>query len=431
MNNYEYLLSDISILKGVGKSLSNKFKRKNINTIFDLILSTPSKYIDRSIETKIKDLHIGKIQTVTILVEKYNFPRVRNLPNKVICSDDTGKLDCIFFNSYEGYIKKILPLKKLVTISGKIGFFKGRYQVTNPTHVNTDKNKIKKIHSTYSLTEGISHNIFSKTIVEALNNLPTINEWLSPEILKKFDNISWNEAITNIHNPKKEYDEKKCINRLIFDEILSTFLINSNIKKKFKRKKKLPKTIKFTLTNSVEKQIGFKLTIDQNNAIDEINNDISSNERMFRLLQGDVGTGKTIVALIAAQNVILNEYQVAFMAPTGILAKQHFNLYKKVFKDSTKVSLLTGKTEYKERKDILKNLENNNIKIIFGTHALFQKKIKFKKLGLIIVDEQHKFGVNQRKKLSEKGDENSDVLVMSATPIPRTMMMTLYGEKRN
>ena len=428
MNNYEYLLSDISILKGVGKSLSNKFKRKNINTIFDLILSTPSKYIDRSIETKIKDLHIGKIQTVTIMVEKYNFPRVRNLPNKVICSDDTGKLDCIFFNSYEGYIKKILPLNKLVTISGKIGFFKGRYQVTNPTHVNTDKNKIKKIHSNYSLTEGISHNVFSKTIVEALSNLPTINEWLSTEILKKFDNISWNEAITNIHNPKKEYDEKKCINRLIFDEILSTFLINSNIKKKFKRKKKLPKKIKFSLTNSVEKQIGFKLTIDQNNAINEINNDISSNQRMFRLLQGDVGTGKTIVALISAQNVILNDYQVAFMAPTEILAKQHFKLYKKVFKDSAKANLLTGKTEHKERKDILNNLENNNIKIIFGTHALFQKKIKFKKLGLIIVDEQHKFGVNQRKRLSEKGDANSDVLVMSATPIPRTMMMTLYGD---
>ena len=144
MNNYEYLLSDISILKGVGKSLASKFRRKNINTIFDLILSIPSKYIDRSLETKIKNLHIGKIQTITIKVEKYNFPRIRNLPNKVICSDDTGKLDCIFFNSYEGYIRKILPLGKLVTLSGKIGFFKGRYQITNPTHVSTDKNKIKR-----------------------------------------------------------------------------------------------------------------------------------------------------------------------------------------------------------------------------------------------------------------------------------------------
>ena len=239
MNNYEYLLSDISILKGVGKSLASKFRRKNINTIFDLILSTPSKYIDRSMETKIKDLHIGKIQTISVNVEKYNFPRIRNLPNKVICSDETGKLDCIFFNSYEGYIKKILPINKIVTLSGKINYFRGRYQITNPTHVSTDKNKIKKIHSTYNLTEGISDNMFNKTIEEALKKLPKVDEWLSSNILKNFDNVSWNDAIINLHNPKKENVNKKYINRLVFDEILSTFLINSNIRKNFKKKKKI------------------------------------------------------------------------------------------------------------------------------------------------------------------------------------------------
>ena len=147
---------------------------------------------------------------------------------------------------------------------------------------------------------------------------------------------------------------------------------------------------------------------------------------MFRLLQGDVGSGKTIVSLISAQNTIYNNYQVAFMAPTEILAKQHYNLFKKIFGDNSKVDFLTGKTEYKKRKNILNKLANNEIDIIFGTHALFQKKIKFKKLGLIVVDEQHKFGVNQRKRLSEKGDTNCDVLVMSATPIPRTMIMTIY-----
>ena len=428
MNNYEYLLSDISILKGVGKSLATKFRRKKINTIFDLILSSPLKYIDRSIETSINNLHIGKIQTITVVVEKYNFPRIRNLPNKVICSDETGKLDCIFFNSYEGYIKKILPLNKIVTISGKINFFRGRYQITNPTYVNTDKNKIKKIHSNYSLTEGISDNIFNKTISEALKNLPKMNEWLSNDILKKFNNTSWNEAVTNLHKPKSNVENKNYINRLIFDEILSTFLINSNIKKNFKRKKKFPKKINLDLIDFVEKNIGFKLTLDQNNAIKEINNDISSNERMFRLIQGDVGSGKTIVSLISAQNTIYNNYQVAFMAPTEILAKQHFNLFKKIFGANSKVDFLTGKTEYKKRKNILNKLANNEIDIIFGTHSLFQKKIKFKKLGLIVVDEQHKFGVNQRKRLSEKGDSNCDVLVMSATPIPRTMMMTLYGD---
>tara|TARA_Y100001970_G_scaffold260184_1_gene341996 strand:+ start:323 stop:2362 length:2040 start_codon:yes stop_codon:yes gene_type:complete len=428
MNNYEYLLSDISILRGIGKVLASKFRKKNINTIFDLVLSKPSNYVDRSIETKIKDLHIGKIQTVTISVNKYNFPRMRNLPNKVSCSDETGILECIFFNSYEGYIKKILPLNKLITISGKIGFFRGKYQIINPTHISTDKNKVKKIHTNYSLTEGITDSMYNKTINLALKNLPKLNEWLSNSVLKNFDNISWNDAIYDLHNPHKKSPNKKHINRLIFDEILSTFLINSNIKKNFKRKKKFPKKINLYLKNFVEKKIGFKLTIDQNNAVDEINKDISSNERMFRLLQGDVGSGKTIVSLISAQNVILNNYQVAFMAPTEILAKQHFVLFKKIFGNVSKIEFLTGKTENKKRKDILKKLENNEINIIFGTHSLFQKKIKFKNLGLIIVDEQHKFGVNQRKKLSEKGDSNCDVLVMSATPIPRTMMMTLYGD---
>ena len=236
MNNYEYLLSDITVLKGVGKSLATKFKRKNIYTIFDLILTTPSKYIDRSIETKIKNLHIGKIQTLTIFVEKYVFPRIRNLPNKVICSDDTGKLDCIFFNSHEGYIKKILPIKKKVTISGKISFFRGKYQITNPTHVSTDKNKIKKIHSSYNLTDGISDNLFNKVMNEAMNNLPKINEWLDKDLLKILGNISWNEAIINLHKPHISSNEKKFINRLIFDEILATFLINSNIRKNFKKK---------------------------------------------------------------------------------------------------------------------------------------------------------------------------------------------------
>ena len=428
MNNNEYLLSDISILKGVGKSLASKFKRKNIYTIFDLILSTPSNYIDRSIETKIKDLHVGKIHTLTVLVEKYNFPRIRNLPNKVICSDETGKLECIFFNSYEGYIKKILPINSLVTISGKISFFRGKYQITNPTHVSTDRDKVKKIHSTYRLTEGISDNIFNKTINEALKNLPKLDEWLSAEVLSNLDNISWNEAIENLHKPKKKLDEKKYINRLIFDEILSTFLINSNIRKNFKKKVKIQKKIYTNVNNFVEKKIGFNLTEDQQKAVKEINKDLSSKERMFRLLQGDVGSGKTVVSLISAHNVILNKCQVAFMAPTEILAKQHFNLFIKIFGKSIRADLLTGKTELKKRKQILLDLENNNIDIIFGTHALFQKKIKFNNLGLIIVDEQHKFGVNQRKKLSEKGGSNCDVLVMSATPIPRTMMMTLYGD---
>ncbi len=174
--------------------------------------------------------------------------------------------------------------------------------------------------------------------------------------------------------------------------------------------------------------MNFKLTNDQNKAIEVINKDLKSKQRMFRLIQGDVGSGKTIVSIIAALNTIKSGYQVSMMVPTEILARQHYNFINKNFADKCKIELLSSKTEHKNKKLILKNIENNNIDFIIGTHALFQKKIKYSNLGLIIIDEQHKFGVKQRKELSDKGGNNCDVLLMSATPIPRTMMMTIYGD---
>jgi ATP-dependent DNA helicase RecG len=170
------------------------------------------------------------------------------------------------------------------------------------------------------------------------------------------------------------------------------------------------------------------LTSDQEKTLNEINNDLQSNQKMFRLLQGDVGSGKTIVALCAAANTVKSGFQVAVMAPTEILARQHYNLAKEIFDKNLNLEILSSKSEYKEKKIIREKIENNQIDVIFGTHAIFQKKIIFKKLGLIIIDEQHKFGVNQRKKLSDKGGDNCDVLLMSATPIPRTLTMTIYGD---
>jgi ATP-dependent DNA helicase RecG len=175
-------------------------------------------------------------------------------------------------------------------------------------------------------------------------------------------------------------------------------------------------------------KLDFRLTTDQIKTLNEINYDLKSDRKMFRLLQGDVGSGKTIVALLAAHNAIKSGFQVAMMAPTEILAKQHYNLAKKIFEKKIKINVLSSKSQNKEKKSIINQLENNNIDIIFGTHAIFQKKIIFKNLGFIIIDEQHKFGVNQRKKLSDKGGDNCDVLLMSATPIPRTLTMTIYGD---
>ena len=428
-SNYEYLLSDLTKLKGVGTKTTALLKKKKINNIFDLLWKLPKSYTDRSHSVKIKDLKIGENQTITIIPQKYSFPRIRNLPNKVTCSDETGEIDCIFFNSYEGYVRKILPLGKEITVSGKIGFFRNKYQLTNPKYISEDSLLIKQKHNTYSLTEGISEKIYNKIINQIITNLPLLREWHSENILNKFGNVKWNEAIIELHKPENIGKYKKNFyQRLAFDEIFSTFLVNSEIRKKIKKIKKEGKSIDYRKQNNIIKNLKFSLTNDQKRTLEEINLDLSSTNKMFRLLQGDVGSGKTIVSLLAAFNTVNSGFQVAVMAPTEILARQHFNFAKKIFLNQMSVELISGKSDYKTKKEILKKLANNQIDIIFGTHAIFQKKVFFKNLGLIIIDEQHKFGVNQRKRLSDKGGNNCDVLLMTATPIPRTLTMTLYGD---
>jgi ATP-dependent DNA helicase RecG len=428
-SNYKYLLSDLTTLKGVGLKTTNLLKRKKINNIFDLLWKLPKSYTDRSFSSKIKDLRVGVEQTITIVPKKYSFPRVRNLPNRVLCTDETGEIDCVFFNSYEGYIRKILPLGREITVSGKIGYFRNKYQLTNPKYLSEDASLIKQKHNTYSLTEGISEKIYNKIINQIIEKLPILNEWHSKNILDKFDNISWNKAIIDLHNPENVGAYKKNFyQRLAFDEIFSTFLVNSEIRKKIKRIKKTNKIINIKKQNNIIKNLDFSLTKDQLKTLIEINKDLSSSNKMFRLLQGDVGSGKTIVSLLAAFNSVNSGFQVAMMAPTEILARQHYTLAKKIFSKEINIELISGKSEYRNKKKILDGLLNHKIDIIFGTHAIFQKKVNFKKLGLIIIDEQHKFGVNQRKKLSDKGGNDCDVLLMTATPIPRTLTMTMYGD---
>ena len=374
----------------------------------------PKSYTDRSKSTKIKNLKIGEVQTITLIPYKYNFPRIRNLPNKIFCKDETGEMDCIFFNSYEGYIKKILPLNKKVIVSGKVGQFRNRYQITNPKYISEDPSLIKHKHNKYSLTEGISEKNYNKIIKQILINLPILKEWHNDEILKNFDFISWNKSIVELHKPENIGKYKSNFyKRLAYDEILSTFLVHSQIRRNIKKIKKQKKIFDEKVQNKILDNLDFDLTNDQKKTLKEINFDLMSNQKMFRLLQGDVGSGKTIVSLCAAANVVNSGFQVAIMAPTEILAKQHYNLAKKIFDKNINLEILSSKSEHKEKKIILKKLNDGEINIIFGTHAIFQKKIIFNNLGLIIIDEQHKFGVNQRKKLSDKGGDDCDILLMS------------------
>ena len=431
MNNYEFLLQDLTKIKGVGKKTSQILKRKKINNLFDLLFRLPKSYTDRSQKLKIKELQIGKILTINVVVKKYNFPRIRNLPNTIKCEDSTGHLNIVFFNSKEGYIRKILPLNSLVIISGKINYYRKKYQITNPTYVVPIdmENYVNKIIPKYSLTEGLTEKVYRKLIEKVLKNITDLTEWHNEEILKKIGNVSWSESIIYIHKNKENDLNSKFYKRLAYDEILANLLVLSQVRKRVKKFKKKNKKFDDYLSKKIAKNFIFSLTANQAKIIEEINKDLKSNFKMFRLLQGDVGSGKTIVSLIAASNAIRSNCQVALMAPTEILAKQHYNLAKKIFKSTgVTIEFLTGKSDTKEKKLIQENLINGKIKFLIGTHALFQKNIFFSNLGLIIIDEQHKFGVKQRIELSNKGGRDCDILLMSATPIPRTLVLAIYGD---
>ena len=432
LKNKNFLFQKINTVKGIGPKLTKYLKIKNIEKISDLIWSLPYSFTDRSNIVTLDKLEIGKIATIKVKPTKYNFPRLRNLPNKIVCEDEVGKIDIVFFNSREGYIKKVLPLNNWVIISGKINFYKRKYQITNPEYITTlDKlNYVGQNIPKYSLTEGLNEKTYRKIVNTVINNLPEIDEWHGVEVLKKLNFKSWNESIKKIHYSEKDRDlTSKYYKRLAFDEIVSNLIILSKNRIKIKKTKKNRKIFNSFISNNIIKKLKFKLTSDQIKVIDEINLDLSSNQRMFRILQGDVGSGKTIISLITLANVIESGYQGSLMAPTDILAKQHYKLAKKLFeKTSVSVGFLSGKTEYKNRKNILDKLVKGEIDVLIGTHSLFQKKILFKNLGFVVIDEQHKFGVKQRMNFAEKGGKECDVLLMSATPIPRTMVLATYGD---
>ena len=434
INKKNFLFEDVSVIEGVGKKLSIYLKKKKIEKVNDLLWNLPYSFTDRSEIVTLNKLEVGKVFTIKVKVLKYNFPRMRNLPSKVFCKDEFGEIDLVFFNSREGYIRKILPLNEWIAVSGKVNFFRKKYQITNPTYVEkiNQIELVNKIVPKYSLTEGLSEKIYSKIIEKVFDKIPDIDEWHDKIFIKKMNFLNWKDSIKKLHNSKIQKDlNSNYLKRLAYDEIFANLLFHSNNRNKIKKVKKNKKIFKKIYSSKLISNLSYILTNGQKKIVKEIEIDLKSSQRMFRILQGDVGSGKTIVSIIAALDVIESGYQCGLMAPTTILAEQHFFLIKKLIEKTNlniNFSLLTGKTEPKERKEILHNLKNNKIKFLIGTHALFQKTINFSRLGLVIIDEQHKFGVQQRINFAKKGGSNCDVLLMSATPIPRTMMMSIYGD---
>ena len=431
INKNNFLFQEISTLKGVGKKLKKYLKNKKIEKIKDLLFDLPYEVIDRSKITELENLEIGKITTIRVVVDKYNFPRIRNLPNKVICSNKDKKINIVFFNSREGYIRKVLPINHEVVISGKVNYYKNQYQITNPTYIEpkNNKEKITKIFPKYSLTEGLKDKIYRNLISKVLEQINNFDDWHTETFLKRNRFNSFKKTLSNLHNPAIKTDvHSNDYRRLAYDEVFSNLISLLSTRKIIRVKKKVKK-IENKLESIILKNFPFELNEGQKKILKELESDIKSENRMFRLLQGDVGSGKTILALITAAKVVESNYQVAFMAPTEILSTQHFNLAKKLFNSTgVKIEIITGKTSAKDKKIIMSKLAKGDLNLIFGTHSLFQKKINFFNLGFIIIDEQHKFGVGQRLKLAKKGGNNSDLLLISATPIPRTMMLSFFGD---
>ena len=280
-------------------------------------------------------------------------------------------------------MRKLFPIDKWIIISGKINFFKNKYQITNPEYVTKIENKdyvIKNIPK-YSLTKGINEKKYRSISEQVINNIPTVEDWLSKDFIKRNNLISWNESIKNLHNSKDSKNiNSKSFRRIVFDELCANFLTLSKNRIRIK-KKKTPKKFNLIFSEIVQKKLSFELTNSQKRVLSDINSDLQSGKRMFRIIQGDVGSGKTIVSLLAIINTIKSGYQTALMSPTEILAKQHYDLTNLIFKGTNiKTEFLTGKTEYKKKKEILSKIANGKIDFLIGTHALFQKKLFLKNL---------------------------------------------------
>ncbi len=432
--NFNFFFNPVSKVKGIGPKIKKLFNEKKIDTNIDLIFNFPYGLIDRTHCPKLNNLEIGKISTIFVKVKKHNFPRIRRLPNTVQCYDETGEINIVFFNSRENYIKEILPINGEVIISGKVNFYKNKYQITNPDYVTSTNNeeKVTKIMPTYASLKGISNKTVNKIYENIIKDIPDVPEWHRDHIIKNNNWLSFKHSLVQLHNPKKIEDLDKnslAYERISFDEIFSNLLIFAQIKKKIANVYKKPKIFSSDLKLKLIKNLSFTLTKDQEAIIKEIDDSLKSNKKMIRLLQGDVGSGKTIISIITGLNVIAAGYQVALMCPTEILATQHLNLIKSLTKEQNiNVEILSSGINKKRQIEIKKEVLEGKINFLIGTHSLFQETVSFSNLGLIIIDEQHKFGVKQRISLSDKGGENCDVLLMSATPIPRTLILSTYGD---
>ncbi|WP_370153222.1 ATP-dependent DNA helicase RecG [Ferrovibrio sp.] len=427
----------ITSLKGCGPRLAPLVEKLAGGRVQDLWWHLPAGLIDRRYRPSIAAAEPGRIATITLTIDRHQPPRTARLPYRITGHDDSGELTLVFFNGREDFLKRTLPEGEIRVVSGTVELFDGRPQMTHPDRIGTleESEQLATVEPVYPLTAGLAPRTLAKIIDGALAKAPDLPEWLDPAYLKQQGWPGWHAALLAAHRPETAADLEPAMparQRLAFDELLANQLALLLVRRRLKRLTGRPLQGDGRLRDQLEKLLPWPLTNAQRQANAEIAGDMASDRRMLRLLQGDVGSGKTMVALNAMLACVEAGAQAALMAPTEILARQHADtLAPYCEKLGLRIALLTGRDKGKARAALLERLAAGGIDILVGTHALFQDDVAFHDLALAVIDEQHRFGVSQRLGLAAKGQRDKggvDVLVMTATPIPRTLSLTAYGD---
>ena len=429
------IFRSLRTLDGVGPKSATLFEKLlGGEKIIDLLRHKPVDCIHRGDVKPLSEINKEGIATTQVTITSHSPAKRRGAPYRISAKGDDGQvMDIVYFNAPGQWLKDTYPIDKDIIISGKIEFYNDKIQMLHPDYAvpPEKKNEIKAFEPIYPMTGGLIPKLLHKAIIGGIKHLPTLPEWIDPSMIKKHEWDGWHKSMCALHNPqssKETLSDSVIRTRLAYDEALARQLAMQLVRLTFKKKKGIPFTNAPDLRQKLLDALPFELTGAQSRSLSEIDDDMASPTRMLRLLQGDVGSGKTVVAMGTMLNCINDGFQSAMMAPTEILARQHAQTLQPLC-DTIGVTMitLTGRDKGKDRATILEKIENGDAQIIIGTHAIFQDTVNFKNLGCVVIDEQHRFGVHQRLSLSDKGVA-PDVLVMTATPIPRTLTLSLFGD---
>lgn len=427
------LFCSLDALNGVGQRYMKLISGLCGNKVLDLLWHLPSNIIDRRCRIPLSQAQNGQLWTGKVRVIEHAPPKTKKHPYRIVVEDATEQLILTFFKTYGDSLTKQFPVGEERIISGKIEIFNGMLQMAHPEYVvnAATPEQMPQIETVYPLTAGVTNKMLNKLMMQAMQNVPQLPEWLDEHLLKNQQWPDFRTALWQVHHPQNIADlqpQSLARRRLAYDELLANQLSLAIVRGRLKKQQGRVLQGNGLLKQNLLNILPFNLTNAQKRVVAEIESDMFAPYKMSRLLQGDVGSGKTIVALLTMLNAVECGAQAAIMAPTEILAQQHAETLEKLCGDiGVKIALLTSSIKGKKRQQLLEALQKGKINILIGTHALFTEDVKFKDLAYVIIDEQHRFGVQQRLNLSKKG-KNADVLVMTATPIPRTLVLTQYGD---